>query len=621
MSAFKEQKIGPITQAVIDAGISTCEHNHPGGSLFDAVDEVKNYVEAAYNAGYSKFAVTDHASFSAMQTCIDTAAKMTKVGKPISIIYGVEGYIEVPPFDIKDRVGHIILLAVTEEGKHIIDKLNSHASAVKNGKPIMTVNDLKNIDFNGNVIATSACVSGAPAIQILANDMLDQLIDKERRAQERINESDPENEEDINNSSEERVCLPPDNEEYLQKKAELDSISKKLEAALAMRDSKEQREQRNAISRQLRAARKADNTEAVEVLTISYNNITDALNKAKEDAVILRKKSKAIAKEFKILDEKVQKFLVHENKIKEYEKLKKSPEELAKAAEKTILYYQDIFGKGNYYIEVQNHGLEMEQRVYPVIADIARRHNIPLVAANDAHMADGTERSIDMRNVAKFLRMTKVSESEADKELYIKTPYELAQALSVLLPDDQVAEALNNLNVIGDRCVYVPKKTNHYPVFDKDKNSDELLKEETLKGIEWRYPSGKGWDDEHQKRMEYELGIIIQMGFSDYHLIVKDFLEYGRICGKVPMNKLPEVPLTIEGAKKYVSNHGYDVGIGIGIGRGSGAGSLVTYLLGITGIDPFKYNLIFERFLNPERVSMPKQYWAFSVNSITQRCA
>lgn len=596
MSIFKEQKIGPITKAVIDAGITTCEHNHPGGSLFDAVDAVDNYISAAYNSGYSKFAVTDHASFSAMQTCIDVAAKMTKNGKPIDIIYGVEGYIEVPPFDIKDRVGHIILLAVTEEGKHIIDKLNSHASATKNGNPVMTVNDLKNIDFDGNVIATSACVSGAPAIQILANDMLEQLINKERRAQERKSGDE---------ETEENICLSPDDETYLSKKAEYEAADKDLADKIAIRDSKDLKEERSAITKQIRAARKAKDEVEVERLTISFNNITDAINKAKEAVPILRKKAGALKKEYDELEDKVQKYLAHEEKIKNYENLKKSPDELVKAAEDTILYYQDIFGKGNYYIEVQNHGLEMEQRVYPVIADIARRHNIPLVAANDAHMADNSQRSIDMRNVAKFLRMTSISESDADKELYIKTPYELAQALSAILPDDQVAEALNNLNVIGERCVYKPSKTNHYPVFDKNKNSDELLRDETFKGIKWRYPDGKGWDDEHQKRMEYELGIIIQMGFSDYHLIVKDFLEYGRLCGKVPMDKLQEVPLTIEGAKKYISDHGYDVGIGIGIGRGSGAGSLVTYLLGITGIDPFKYNLIFERFLNPERVSMP----------------
>ena len=176
------------------------------------------------------------------------------------------------------------------------------------------------------------------------------------------------------------------------------------------------------------------------------------------------------------------------------------------------------------------------------------------------------------------------------------------------------------LNVIGKRCAYIPEKSNHYPVFDKNKDSNELLRSEAIKGINWRYPNGKGWDEEHQKRMEYELNIIIQMGFADYHLIVKDFLEYGRICGLVPMDKLSEVPLTIEGAKEYVKTHNYNTGIGIGIGRGSGAGSLVTYLLGITGIDPFKYNLIFERFLNPERVSMPK-YIGRSAWTLTQRCA
>ena len=81
-------------------------------------------------------------------------------------------------------------------------------------------------------------------------------------------------------------------------------------------------------------------------------------------------------------------------------------------AEKTMLFYQEIFGAGNYYIEVQNHGLEMESRTYPVLAQLARKHNIPLVAANDAHMADNSDRSIDMRNVAKFLRFIKISEDK-----------------------------------------------------------------------------------------------------------------------------------------------------------------------------------------------------------------
>lgn len=108
MSIFENTKIGPITKAVLKKGISTCSHNHPGGSLFDAVDDVGNYIKAAYSAGYYKFAVTDHASFSAMQTAIDAAKKISSGDHPFSIIYGVEAYIEVPPFTIKEKVGHII---------------------------------------------------------------------------------------------------------------------------------------------------------------------------------------------------------------------------------------------------------------------------------------------------------------------------------------------------------------------------------------------------------------------------------------------------------------------------------------------------------------------------------
>ena len=598
MSMFEHVKIGKKKKNVIESGVTVCEHNHPGGSLFDAVDEPKSYLDAAFNAGYTKFAVTDHASFSAMQTCIDYAKKISTEEHPFNIIYGVEAYIEVPPFKINEQIGHMIMLATSERGKHIIDKLNSKASEKRMGKPVITISDLKKYNFNGDIIATSACVSGAPALQLLSDDVLDKMINRERKAQQHTTEKD---ELVI------RDCISPDDKEYLSAKDEFEKVSADLDELINIRDSKELKSERTQISRKLRDARKCLNDDDPELIKLinEYEEINNKILEAKDKIPNVRKLVNAKKAELKDISLKVEEYINHENKIQHYESLKKSPIELMSEAEKTMLFYQEIFGAGNYYIEVQNHGLEMESRTYPVLAQLARKHNIPLVAANDAHMADNSDRSIDMRNVAKFLRFIKISESESDKELYVKTPYELAQALSAILTDDQVAEALNNLNVIGKRCAYIPEKSNHYPVFDKNKDSNELLRSEAIKGINWRYPNGKGWDEEHQKRMEYELNIIIQMGFADYHLIVKDFLEYGRICGLVPMDKLSEVPLTIEGAKEYVKAHNYNTGIGIGIGRGSGAGSLVTYLLGITGIDPFKYNLIFERFLNPERVSMP----------------
>lgn len=134
--------------------------------------------------------------------------------------------------------------------------------------------------------------------------------------------------------------------------------------------------------------------------------------------------------------------------------------------------------------------------------------------------------------------------------------------------------------------------------------SEERLRAEVQKGIELRFP--EGMPESYKARLEYELGIIESMGFPDYLLVVKDFLEYGRLLGYVPKEKIKEAPITIAELKAYIKQNGYtNPGFRIGPGRGSAVGSLVCYLLGITNLDPIKYGLLFERFLNPERVSMP----------------
>ena len=596
-SKFKDVKIGPLTQKVLNEGVYTCEHNHPGGSLFDAVDNVDNYIKAAVAAGYKNFAVTDHASFSAMQTAIDAAAEINKKAgeNTINIIYGVEAYIEVPPFTIKEKTGHLIMLAVNERGKHIVDKLISNAGQKRNGKPVISFDELNSVQFNGDVIATSACISGPCAIQLLANDIFKNQVQKEMQILEK-----EDTDEDGNTV---KYCISPDDEYYLSQKEAVEIAKKKLNECISIRDSTVLKEELKTLRANVRTLKKKGEDYSKDEKKIK--EIQEKQKQAKENAGKLKNVFNEENKKLKELQVKVDKYLLHKEKSNEYLSAMKSDEILYAAATETAIFYDKLFGKGNFFLEIQYHGFENEKEVYTKLCKIAEENDIPLVAANDAHIADNTKRSIDMRNVARYLRFTTVSETEADNELYIKNPYELAQALSAVYPDVAVAESLSNLNVIGDRCKYMPKKVNHYPVFKKGIDANALLREEAIKGIDWRYPNGTGWDEERQKRMEYELNVIIQMGYADYHLIVKDFLEYARIIGKIPVDKLKEVPLTIEGAKKYVQEHGYDIGIGIGIGRGSGAGSLVTYLLGITGIDPFKYNLIFERFLNPERISMP----------------
>ena len=135
-------------------------------------------------------------------------------------------------------------------------------------------------------------------------------------------------------------------------------------------------------------------------------------------------------------------------------------------------------------------------------------------------------------------------------------------------------------------------------------NVEEIFDKSIEEGIKRRFP--EGMDKAHKERLAQEVPVIKEMGYVDYHLIVKDFLEYGRLLGYVPKERMDEAPITISELKGFIRENGWkNPGMRIGPGRGSAVGSLVCYLLGITNLDPLKYDLLFERFLNPERVSMP----------------
>ena len=181
---------------------------------------------------------------------------------------------------------------------------------------------------------------------------------------------------------------------------------------------------------------------------------------------------------------------------------------------------------------------------------------------------------------------------QGDSELYYKTGDEKAAMLSEILPEDMVNEAMGNIEIIADQCNLELSDAKHYPHFD---NAKELLRKMCEDGIKEFYPDGL-WTKELADRMEYELETINKMGFNDYFCEVADFIQYAKAHGENSVE--------------------------IGPGRGSGAGSLVCRLCKITeGLDPIEYNLLFERFLNPERVSMPKQNWAYDVNLYSRVCA
>ncbi|MBQ6539772.1 MAG: DNA polymerase III subunit alpha [Oscillospiraceae bacterium] len=241
-------------------------------------------------------------------------------------------------------------------------------------------------------------------------------------------------------------------------------------------------------------------------------------------------------------------------------------------AKKTALEMDRLFGRGSYYLELQDHGMPEQKTVNPALKRIHEETGIPLVVTNDAHYL--TREDSDAQDVLMCIQTGKTVFDEnrmkfSSDDYYIKSEEELRE----LFPD--CPEAFENTVKIADMC-NVEFEFGHYhlPRFDvpEGKTASGYLRELCDQGFEKKY----GKDENVRKQLEYELNMIEKMGFVDYFLIVSDFTAY---------------------AKSH--------GIPVGPGRGSAAGSVVSYCLGITDVDPIKYSLYFERFLNPERVSMP----------------
>lgn len=243
-------------------------------------------------------------------------------------------------------------------------------------------------------------------------------------------------------------------------------------------------------------------------------------------------------------------------------------------AKKTALTYNEIFGEGNYYLEVQDHDVDEQRAVLPFMYKLSRETGIPLVATNDAHYLQKDDAKMQ-KILMCIATNTFIDDPDAmdlgSEEYYIKSYDEMNKLFS------NVPQALSNTVKIAKQCnVEFEFGKTKLPHFEIEGVSDNTVYFRNLcqKGLRERY--GNNPDKTILDRMEYEIGIISQMGYINYYLIVWDFIRYAK-----------------------------DNDIPVGPGRGSGAGSLCAYLIGITGIDPMKYNLLFERFLNPERVSMP----------------
>ena len=256
--------------------------------------------------------------------------------------------------------------------------------------------------------------------------------------------------------------------------------------------------------------------------------------------------------------------------------------------------YKSIFPY--FYLEMQSHDVSEQCEYNQKILRLAHKTNTEFIVTCDSHVA--TEE--DLRYQSYFVQIAHDTEtaSEVYKDCYMQSVDEIHTIMDKQIGKDNVSIALANTVKIADMIdiVNMPFQKPQLPTYPIPlgyKNDYEYLSYLCEQGYQEFGLNNLPFEEEkiYKDRLSYELSVINQMGFSGYFLIVWDYINY---------------------AKSH--------NIAVGYGRGSGAGSIVNWLLGISTINPLEHNLIFERFLNPERVSMPKQYWAFVVNFITQRC-
>jgi DNA polymerase III subunit alpha len=242
-------------------------------------------------------------------------------------------------------------------------------------------------------------------------------------------------------------------------------------------------------------------------------------------------------------------------------------------AKEAALRYRDIFGEENFYLEVQDHGIQEQSLVNPEIVRLSKETGIPLIASNDVHYVERDDSRA--HDVLLCIQTGKTVEDSvrlkfSGEEFYLKSQEEMYELFKY------IPEAIENTSKVAEMCNmdFVFGQV-HLPEYEVPEgyNSNSYIRYLCFEGLNEKYGE---LTEEITERAEYELSVITKMGYADYYLIVWDYVKYAK-----------------------------DNGIMVGPGRGSGAGSLVAYCLGITNIDPLKYNLIFERFLNPERISMP----------------
>lgn len=550
----------------------------------DGAMSVTNLIDRAIELGSKTMGISDHGN------CINWIPFYLKCKDAgINPVLSVEAYVEkkdlfsdLPDMAQKKYRMHELIGSYDYTGYQGLCRFVTATNANKDerGFPCGTLEMLRkefgpDAKAHGHVFMTTACISGPIAMELSYNRKLDKEIVKAKTQFEKSATLLPDGYDAHKARVDKVLSAKAKADELTQKINFLDPYGKKnckdvlenptdygLKADYEKKDVKE-------VVASLKEQKKTIMATIDDVRSI----VSDSGNKTRYETATRNKL-----------------------KMEEFEAAKKSKEELIERAKKSLLELIDIFGKENIYAEIQFHGFDGEYEIYRDTITVAKACGVKLIAANDAHMA----RREDFHKRELMVNLGRISSKqdiiwkpleEADHELYLKDDDEMRKALAGLdISEADICEAMNSLEEIASRCHLEIPKNPHYPEIP---NAKEELRKRCEAGIKRCYP--KGFPKKYRERMEYELSVIFKMGYASYFCEVAEFIEY--------------------------ANNSDENSSEIGPGRGSGAGSIVCYLTGITRIDPMRFGLMFERFLNPDRVSLPKVYWAFNVNSITQRCA
>lgn len=558
-------------------------HCHSENSIKDGLSTVDEMCQITSQMGARALALTDHGTVAGWWSFAKAAKKYG-----IKPIYGVEAYV---------GKHHLIMLAKNNIGLQTISLMVTESNknldvAGKNVYPRMSKEMIEQFlgegtEGHGNVILTSACIGG-----VLAGFALD----KEKGQKEL-----------------EKICSKLDRAEEAQRAFE--GLTEKYELACKMHEqAKTETGHTNFKKRERAIQAQPDGPEKDKALSElhadqdRYQQILTMLPELKQNKKKIQRQLTACKKNL-MPEVKLQTL---RNEKKKWDAVNIDNTALEDLIRKEAMDYDRIAGHGNFYIELQYHNDPKEKLWMPVLDRIAHELSIPTIAANDEHMP--RKEDVEARkylNSLRYITFNWEAPNESDKELYFKSDAALADMLTKCLGNkEHVAEAMENIGHVIDECNAEFTAQQAYPKFEASwtkEQADAELERTARDGIASRYPN---WTDELEKRLRYELNIIETMGYTDYFLIVQWYVNRGRELGHMPENRFEYLKehigeMTLKETLRYIQEDQSAPGLAVGPGRGSGAGSIVCYLTGITSIDPIEQGLVFERFLNPERVSMP----------------